>query len=322
MKIFITGASGFVGGAIAKSLKGKHQILALARSRSAAEKIESLGIAPVLSDLNSITSEHLKGSDVVIHCAAYAEEWGAYEQFYQANVEGTQQLLKASQEAGVKRFLFIGTEAALFHGQDMIDIDETYPYSLRSPYPYSKTKALAEDLVLKTNSEKFQTLSLRPRMVWGPNDQSILPALLYMVKRKQFSWVGNGQYRTSTTHIVNLVHAVELALSNGKGGEAYFIANKEVVLMKDFLTNYLRTQGIEVEAKSIPTGVARFAARLSEFFWKTLRLKNKPPLVRFTIDIMSAHCTVKTDKARSELGYQPLLSTEEGLKTMPRLFYP
>ncbi len=319
MKIFITGASGFVGGAIAKSLRDKHQIFALARSNASSQIIESLGITPVFSDLNSIAAKHLEGCEVVIHCAAFAEEWGSYEQFYNANVLGTQQILKASQDSGVKRFIFMGTEAALFHGQDMVDIDETYPYSLKSQYPYSQTKAWAERLVLKANSQTFKTLSLRPRMVWGPDDQSILPVLIEMVKSKRFSWIGNGQYQTSTTHIKNLVHAVELALSNGRGGEAYFIANNEVVLMKEFLTNYLRTQGIEVSVQSIPTGIARFAARLTEVFWKFLRLKNKPPLIRFTIDIMSANCTVKTDKAKKELGYQPILSTEDGLKTMPRL---
>lgn len=319
MKIFITGASGFVGGALAKALKDKHQVFAMARSEEAGRKIIALGVTPVFSDLNSIQSQHLSDCDAVIHCAAYAEEWGSEEQFYQANVEGTQRILAAAKAGNVKRFIFIGTEAALFHGQDMLEITETYPYATKSPYPYSRTKGRAEALVLKSNHVSFQAISLRPRMVWGPNDQSILPALIEMIKKGQFSWIGKGEYKTSTTHIFNLVHAVDLALVNGKGGESYFIANDGVVRMKEFLTRYVQTQGIKIPNRSIPKFFARLLAYLVETVWRVFKIQRKPPLVRFTIDIMSAHCTVRTEKAKRELGYQPIISTEDGLRTMPRL---
>lgn len=163
----------------------------------------------------------MRGCDAVIHCAAFAEEWGSDHQFEFANVKGTENLLNAAREAKVPRFIFIGTEAALFHGQDLSNIDETYPYSENSPYPYSRTKAQAERLVLKSNSEIFCTISIRPRMVWGPGDQSILPTLLKMIKSNQFAWIGNGNFETSTTHVFNVAHAVELALTKGMGGHAY-----------------------------------------------------------------------------------------------------
>ena len=76
----------------------------------------------------------MPGSEAVIHCAAFVKQWGTREQFWNANVEGTRQLLQAARQAGARRFIHIGTEAALFHGQHMRDIDERYPYPAYTPF--------------------------------------------------------------------------------------------------------------------------------------------------------------------------------------------
>ena len=125
MKIFITGASGFVGGAIVKSLGSSHEFFAMARSERSSNAVIEVGAKPMKCDLESITADHLQGCETVIHCAAYAEEWGSEADFFDANVKGTKNIVKAAKLAGVKRFIFIGTEAALFKGQDMLNIDET-----------------------------------------------------------------------------------------------------------------------------------------------------------------------------------------------------
>ena len=119
-KIFITGASGFVGGAIAKRLAPDHWVLAMARSAQAFEKVKALGVRPVSCGLDTIEAGALQEFDTVIHCAAYVEPWGKFKDFYEVNVEGTRRLLEAARKAGVKRFIHIGTEAALFKGQDKI----------------------------------------------------------------------------------------------------------------------------------------------------------------------------------------------------------
>jgi nucleoside-diphosphate-sugar epimerase len=317
MRTFVTGASGFVGGAIARQLAGTHEIWAMARSDVAARKVEALGAKPLRCDLESVSAGELRGADVVIHCAARAEEWGSEQDFRRTNVDGTAHLLEVAREAGVRRFVFIGTEAALFHGQDMIDIDETYPYAERSPYPYSRTKGEAERLVLAENTAEFVTLSLRPRLVWGPGDESILPALIGMVRSGKFAWVGGGRYRTSTTHVSNVAAAVERALAQGRGGEAYFVTDDGETTLRDFLTRYLATQGVKAPEKSIPKPLARIAALLCAALWRALGLESQPPLVPFSIDIMSAHCTLRTDKARRELGYVPIVTRDAGLASMP-----
>jgi len=313
MKIFVTGASGFVGGAITSHLKDKHQILAMARSPASQEKVQSLGAEAVACDLFSITAEHLAQVDIVIHAAARAEEWGSFEEFYQANVVGTQNMFLAAKAAGVKRFIFVGTEAALFKGQNMLDIDESYPYALDSPYPYSQTKAMAEKLVLEANSESFETLSLRPRMVWGPNDQSILPAILEMLNKGAFVWVDHGRALSSSTYIGNFVHAIELALDKGVPGQAYFITDKEISSIKTFFTKLVNTSGVAMPDKSMPSWLVRSAAYAVDNIWKGFRLKTQPPISRMAAGMMSSSCTLSTKKAQKDLGYAPLFSVDEGL---------
>lgn len=107
MNIFITGASGFVGGAAVTALKAQHQIYAMARSKKSSEKVRALGATPVDCDLVTIKPSHLSSCECVIHCAAYAEEWGKEADFFVANVTGTKNLLAAAKAAGVRRFILL-----------------------------------------------------------------------------------------------------------------------------------------------------------------------------------------------------------------------
>ena len=89
-------------------------------------------------------------------------------------------MLLAARGTGAKRFIHVGTEAALVHGQDLREADESYPLAFNSPYPYCRTKALAEQAVRDANDVPggFITLVLRPRFIWGPGDQTLLPTIL------------------------------------------------------------------------------------------------------------------------------------------------
>ena len=315
-KLFITGASGFVGGAIVQALASRFALLALSRSERSDAAIRALGATPVRGELGSVATETIAGCEAVIHCAAFVKQWGTREHFWNANVEGTRQLLQAARQAGAQRFIHIGTEAALFHGQHMRDIDEQYPYPAHTPFLYSETKAAAEQLVLAANAPGFATLSIRPRFVWGPGDQTILPVLETMVRSGRFVWVDHGRAQTSTTHIANLVHAVELALDRGAGGNAYFVTDDGTTQMHDFLTALLATRKLTPQEKSIPGWLARVLAAVTETMWRALGKTSDPPLTRLAASMMSRDCTIRTDKAQRELGYRPVISRSDGLKQL------
>lgn len=316
MRIFVTGASGFVGGHVVATLAERHAMLAMARSDRSQAMVEELGAEAVRCDLSTIEPEDLRDVDAVVHCAARAEDFGTRRQFWEANVEGTRRMLEVSRSAEVGRFVHIGTEAAVFDGRDLVGIDERHPYPRRHRFPYSETKAEAERLVLEANDEAMTTLSLRPRLVWGPRDNSVLPALLDTIERGAFAWVDGGRPRTSTTHVANLVHAVELALTGGRGGEAYFVTDGEDSTYREFLGRLVGTAGITPPARAIPGAVLRPLAWLVERSWGLVRPSARPPISRFAVAMMSSTVTIEIDKARQELGYAPILGVDDGLAAL------
>ena len=318
MKIFITGASGFVGGAFVKAHAKDHQITAMSRSEKSDAAIRALGATPLRAALGEVKTEQLKGFDAVVHCAAYVEEWGPWADYWRVNVEGTKELLLAAKAADVKRFVHIGTEAALFYGQHMRNVDEHYPVALNSPYPYSRTKAYAEKAVREANdpSTGFTTIVVRPRFVWGPGDVTILPAVKEMVEKGQFAWIDGGKNRTSTTYIGNLVHATNLALTKGKGGEAYFVLDGPPVVFREFMTRMLNAAGVKPGDRAVPGWLVRTIAYVGETTYRALGIKSKPPLTRFTANIMSRDCILLDDKAKREMEYKPAFTSDEGLKAL------
>lgn len=313
MRVFITGASGFIGGHVAEALSRDHEVLALSRSAVGAQTARERGATPVMGSLGAVAIQDLEGVDAIVHCAAFVEEWGTREQFWAANVDGTRQLLEVARRAGVKRFVHVSSEAVLFAGEDLDSVDETHPYPERQRFLYSETKAEAERLVLAASGPDFTTISLRPRFVWGPRDQTVLPTILRMAQDGRFVWIDGGRSRTSTTHVANLVHGVTLALERGRGGQAYFLADDGERTVREILSRLAATRGVSLPTRSMPGKVARAIAAVAEGAWRLLRLGGQPPLTRFTAAMLSSNVTVRTDKARAELGWAPVITVDQGI---------
>jgi hypothetical protein len=317
MHIFITGASGFVGGAAARHLiAAGHSVSAMSRSGRSDEKIRALGATPVRCDLENVSAEHLNGADAVVHAAAFVEAWGPKDAWYKSNVLGTEAVLAAAKGAGAKRFIHIGTEAAICHGQDVNGADESYPLAPQSPYPYCATKAQAEMRVRAANAPGFETIVLRPRFIWGPGDETLLPAILGMAEAGKWVWIDGGAAMTSTIHIDNLNHAIELALTKGQGGEAYFILDEGAISVKAMIGAMTETKGVTLPEKSAPSWLLRGVAWACENIWRLFGIKSAPPITRHMVMVMRCDCVLDGSKARAELGYAPVISREAGLAAM------
>lgn len=316
-RIFVTGASGFVGGAAAKHFAEQGDaIRAMSRSANSDAKVIAAGGEPVRCDLEDVTATHVGDVDAVVHCAAFVEQWGPPDAWRRFNIDGTAKMLKAARDAGARRFIHISTESVLWRGQHLRGVDETYPRAPHSPYPYSWTKARAEELVEQANAPDFETITLRPRFIWGPGDTTLLPLIEHMARSGQWQWIDRGKARTSTTHIANLVHAIDIALSNGKGGEVYFILDDGVRTMKEMISGIAAARGITLPDRSVPSWAADVLAAVAEGAWRTLNLKGEPPVTRFGAMIMSRDSVLIDAKARRDLGYAPLMSVDEGLRQL------
>jgi nucleoside-diphosphate-sugar epimerase len=315
-EVFVTGGSGFVGGRlIARLVADGHTVRALARSESAAGRVSQLGAVAVRGDLTDVASLRAAaaGAELAFHAAARTTRDGDRARFWADNVDGTANVVRAVREAGVRRLVHVGTEAALMAGRPLVNVDETAPLRPDSRAWYAASKAAAEQLVRTANSDSLQTVVLRPRFVWGPGDATVLPELVAMVKSGRFAWVGGGRHLTDTTHIDNAVEGLVLAAQRGVPGEAYFVTDGKPVVFRDFVTELLATQGVSAPTRSLPAPLAKAAAGAGETIWRGLRLKGAPPLDYMSLWLSSQECTIDIAKARTELGYTPVRTRADGL---------
>jgi nucleoside-diphosphate-sugar epimerase len=313
---FVTGGSGFIGGRLIERLRHDGwSVRALARSAAAEERIRSLGADPVRGDLDA--REALRagadGCELAFHAAATLGGWGRPEDFERGNVSGTRNVLGACREAGVRRFVHVGTEAALMAGRPLVQVDERAPLRPDSRALYPATKARAEQEVRSANGDGLETVVVRPRFVWGRGDTTLLPLMSEMVRSGRFAWIGGGRHLTDTAHVDSVVEGLVLAAARGRPGEAYFITDGEPVVFREFVSALLATQGIAEPARSVPLPVASLLAAAGEAAWRALPLRGQPPLTRFSLWVSSQECTIRIDKARSELGYAPVKSRQDGL---------
>jgi nucleoside-diphosphate-sugar epimerase len=316
---FVTGGSGFIGQALVRRLAGDgRQVRALARSERSAERLRELGAEPVDGDLSDPESIRAgaQGCDVAFHAAATVLEWGPREEFLRGNVTGTENAVRGCREAGVGRFVHVGTEAALMDGQPLVRVDESAPLRPDSKAHYPATKAQAEQRVRAANGDGFETVVVRPRLVWGPGDTTVLPGLVEAVEKGRFSWIGGGRHLTDTTHVDNVVEGLLLGEAKGQPGEAYFVTDGEPVEFREFVTALLATRGVKPGDRNTPPVVARATAATLEPVWGLLGRGQPPPVTRLAVWLSSLECTIDISKAREELGYRPVKTREEGLKEL------
>jgi nucleoside-diphosphate-sugar epimerase len=317
-RVFVTGGSGFVGGRLIAELRRRgDEVRALARSESAAARVRELGAEPVPGDLSDpgAIRDGAEGCELAFHAAARADDWGRPEDFERDNVLGTRNVLEGCAGAGVHRLVHVGTEAALMAGQPLVQVDETAPLRPDSPALYPATKARAEQEVLGF-AGPLERVVVRPRFVWGPDDTSVLAQLVALVRAGRFAWIGGGRHLTATTHVDNTVHGLLLGAERGRSGGVYFVTDGEPVGFREFVTALLATQGVQAPSRSVPLGVAKPLAAGAETAWRTLPLRGRPPLTRFAVWASGLECTIRIDRARAELGYEPVKTRDAGLSEL------
>jgi nucleoside-diphosphate-sugar epimerase len=308
-RAFVTGGSGFVGGAVIRELRARGvAVAALARGARSIAAVEALGASAVRGDLEDTAAMQagMAGADVVIHAAAHVAEHGPLAEFLQVTVEGTQHALDAARAAGVPRFVHVSTEAVLADGAPIVRADETRPRPAAPAGPYPISKGLAEDRVRAANGPGFAAVIVRPRFIWGAGDTSLLPRIAELVRRGKFAWIDGGRYLSSTCHVANVVEGTLLAAERGAGGEIYFLTDGEPVEFRAFLSQLLETQGLAPPTRSIPRWLARAVAGLTGWM-------KQPPITRTAVALIGHEVTVVDAKARRELGYTSHVSRAQGL---------
>ena len=330
--VFITGASGFIGGQIAERLISEGRRVRVLARRPLPE-LEKLGTEVLMGDLESPGALYkgCEGATTVFHVAGRVGVWGPTGDFYRVNVEGTRNVIAACHTAGVKRLIYTSSPSVIYNGSDFAGVDESMPLCTVAPCAYPPSKAAAEKLVSDAHSDDLATVSLRPHLVWGLGDRNIVPRILAAAARGKLKIVGSGQNKVDITHIANVVDAhllAEQALktghlisdksdlplvgSTGPGGKAYFITNGEPVVLWDWVNQLLRGLGRPELTKRVSLTTAYRIGGIMETLWRVLPLSGEPPMTRFVAKELATDHWFSIAAARRDLGYNPRVTMAAG----------
>ena len=315
----VTGGGGFLGLAIVEQLLARgDQVRSFARG--AYPGLAELGVEALRGDLKDAQAvgAACAGCDVVFHVAAKAGIWGRYAEYYEPNVRGTQNVLAACREHGVRRLVYTSSPSVVFDGRSMEGVDESIPYPRTHHSHYSATKALAEQAVLAANGETLRALALRPHLIWGPRDNHLVPRIVTQGRAGTLRRVGDGTNKVDTTYIDNAARAHVLAAdaletNPHAAGRSYFISQGEPTALWEIVNGILAAARLPPVTRSVPQPVAWSAGAILEAAYVLFRLKGEPRMTRFVArELATAHWFDIT-AARTELGYEATISIKEGL---------
>jgi len=313
-KIFVTGGTGFLGKHLIERLATEnHQIVALTRKKNSLINFPIQEVVGSLDDIQNWEKE-LSECDVLIHCAAKVEFWGAWQDYYKNNTLATLELLKSAEKHHVKRFIYISSESVLQDKKDLFDIDETYPYPNEPSSYYGKSKMQAEQGIRAFNGNILKII-LRPTFIYGKGVNAI-ETLKNKINSGAFSWIDNGNVWMEMVYVKNVVEAITKAIDYGSNNEIYNITDHSKLKVNEFLSDLMATENISIPNKSTPSFIAKPAALMVEKIWRVLGIKSYPPLTRFDLSFIAMNRQYKTEKAFKELRYKPIFSTSDAINDM------
>ncbi|HJV67183.1 MAG TPA: NAD-dependent epimerase/dehydratase family protein [Geomonas sp.] len=326
MKALVTGGGGFLGSSIVRQLRARgDQVVSF--SRGAYPELARLGVEQRRGDLADPKAvlQAAEGCDVVFHVAAKAGIWGDYRSYHEANVVGTANVIAACGTLGISRLVYTGSPSVVFDGSDVEGADERLPYPAHFEAHYPKTKAIAEQKVLTANSSSLSTVSVRPHLIWGPGDNHLVPRIVAKGRAGKLRRIGDRPCLVDTVYVDNAAEAHlnaadRLAPGAPPAGKAYFITNGEPLPLWEMVNRILAAAGVAPVAGSISPRLAYAVGMVCEGLWSALRLAGEPPMTRFVAKELSTAHWFDISAAKRDLGYQPMVSVDEGLHRLKAWF--
>lgn len=326
-KVLVTGGAGFLGQNLTRTLLDKGysvRVFDLAECPIDHPNLEKL--QGNITD-KEIVSTACEGVDTVFHTAAIIEIRSSRvvttevrNLSYDVNLGGTRNIIEACQNSGVKRLIYTSSNSVVVGGKPIVNGDESLPYVTRFRDLYTETKCKAERLVLAANGHKgLLTCAIRPSGIWGPGDQTVFKLLIEeLLAGTVKAIVGNGQSKLDNSYVHNLIHGKLLAAAqlteNGKApGQAYFINDGEPANMMEFSRPVIEGLGYPYPEKHVPYGLVKAIIGTWEKLHQWFKLP-EPPQTTLALERIGIDNFFSIEKARKDLGYEPLYTTAKGMK--------
>ncbi len=297
-KIIITGANGSLGEKLVLHFAKTNNVVAIARQPSAAGEIAA-HCTYVQADITDL-KQNLEG-DILIHAAGLSDDKGRWENFFRANVLGTENIAQLSKN--VQQFIFISSSSVYMPSPNLIRENEAGQNNTAGLSNYGKSKYLAEKR-LQEVSEHHSCFILRPRALYGAGDTKIIPRMLRLLKNNTLTIPGTMHLRVSLTHFNNLMHSIECCVhSQLQGIHTYNVADDETYILIDCVRKIIHSAREKMpKERHIPKWVLQVLGALH-------MAGMSPLLVRTLTHDMELDLT----KIKNELGYSPQQNLDKSL---------
>jgi nucleoside-diphosphate-sugar epimerase len=324
MKILVTGGGGFLGQAICRLLVARgHEVASF--NRGLYPELDVLGVRQLRGDLADADAvgAAARGMAAVFHNAAKAGAWGSYESYRLANVVGTDNVLAACRAHGIGKLVYTSTPSVTHRANHPVaggnETNTPYGEHFKAAYPITKT--IAEKAVLAANDATLATVALRPRLIWGPGDNQLLPRLVERARTGRLRFVGGGNNLIDSTYIENAAQAHvdafdHLGFGTACAGRPYFISNGDPRSARETVNALLGAVGAPQVQGTIPFAVAYAAGAVMEGLWELLPLRGEPPMTRFLAEQLATTHWYDISAARRDFGYAPQVGFEQGLRML------
>lgn len=318
-KVLVTGATGFIGSHLVEKLLAEgYKVRGMTRSLQKAQHLESIGVEPVIADIRDYEAVRraVRGVDIVFHLAAIMSDWGFWRDFYQVNVLGTENVLRSACEEGVQRVIYTSSIAATGLEDYPGLKDETFPLT-ESRHPYCRSKAEAEKIARRFMERGLPLVIIRPVYVYGPGERNVGVYTVARLLKAGFRLLpGNGSNYHHRVYVKDLVEGLLLAATSDRAIGKVYIMGGPLTTAKEFWGTLARIMGTSIIW--VPVAIGQVLALPFEVTYRLLRIR-KPPLISFfRIRVLSNNQAWDFSRARQELGYNPRVGVEEGLREAVR----
>lgn len=312
MRVFVTGGSGFIGGALVRRLRLEgHEVSVLVRSPRAEALVAEAGAIPVSGDVSQPGpwQNEVSAGDAVVHAAAMVTDWGPRKEFFRVNVGGTRNVLDA-----MKRWNghFIHVSSIAVHGFRPGVYTETSPVS-PGRHPYCSSKAAAEALVDSSVGEGLKASAVRISGVYGPGDPHFATRFLDYAETGRVFIVGPGDQPSKLIYIDDVVEAFMAILRRPcEPGARYLLNDPAVPNVLSMLRLAMEALEISVPVRPVPEWLACAVA-----LWQEGRARltgSHPQLTRYAVRAMGHRCFFSPEGTSRRLGWSPRMNAREGVE--------